>query len=323
MSEFETLVDPLLEELELDYEGLHVVCLGGGHGLAQALLAVQEYADVITAIVSVADDGGSSGRLAPALDIPPPGDSRRALLALSPPGTLWYRMMAYRFEDGDVAGHSLGNLVLAALARMSGSLEEALQTAGRLLGARGAVVPAAPVPLRLEATVAGESVAGQVAIARSRGGIEELRVLPVDAAATRTATWMIESADQIVIGPGSLFTSLIAGLKVRGIVEAINASEARLVYVANLTTQDGETLSMSLTDHVRALRDHSRLRVPDTVVAHQGTLAVPDGIEPLVLSRDEIQALGCEVETADLADASAAWPQHDPARLGAVLRRLA
>lgn len=323
MSEYETLLDPLLEEIELDYEGLRVVCLGGGHGLAQALLAVQEYADVISAVVSVADDGGSSGRLAPAFDMPPPGDTRRALLALSPPDTLWYQMMEHRFAEGDVAGHSLGNLILAALTQMTGGLEEALETTGRLLGARGEVVPAATMPLQLEATVGDRVVTGQAAITRSRGGVRDLRVLPGDAVATRAATAAIGSADQVVVGPGSLFTSLIADLKVPGIAEAVNASEAELIYVANLTSQDGETLGMDLGDHVRALVSHAGVRAPDTVVAHQGPLAVPDGLEPLGLSRDVISDMGCGLETADLADAGADWPQHDPARLGAVLRRLA
>jgi uncharacterized cofD-like protein len=323
MSRFEALVDPLLDEMGIDFEGLHVVCLGGGHGLAQALLAVQEYADVITAVVSVADDGGSSGRLAPAFDLPPPGDSRKALLALSPSETLWYRLMEHRFEGGDVAGHSMGNLILTALAQLSGGLEDALHTAGRLLGARGAVVPAAAIPLRLEATVGGRLVAGQAAISRSRGGIEELRVLPEDARATRLATDAIASADQIVIGPGSLFTSLVADLKVPGIVEAVNASEGTLTYIGNLTTQDGETLGLDLAAHLAALTHHTGMRMPDTVVAHHGALPVPEGLEAVSVAHDEVERMGCRLEAADLADAGADWPQHDPARLGAVLRRLA
>jgi len=318
-----TMVDPLLEELGLDYEGLRVVALGGGHGLARALLAVQEYADVITAVVSVADDGGSSGRLSPALGMPPPGDCRRALLALSPPGSFWYRLMEHRFDAGDVAGHSLGNLVLAALTERSGGLEEALATAGRFLGARGAVVPAAAVPLSLEATIDGVLVEGQVAVAISRGTIEELHLRPREAGATRAATDAIASADQIVIGPGSLYTSLIADLKVPGLAEAINASEGKLSYVCNLTTQDGETLGMDALAHLDALVEHTGLRMPDAIVAHDGRLEVPEGLDPVRVDRAALEGLGCRVETADLADPAAVWPQHDPTRLGAVLRRLA
>ena len=320
MKEADLLIEPLLEELEAGYEGLHVVALGGGHGLAGALRAILGYADSITAVVSVADDGGSSGRLSPALSIPPPGDIRRALLALSPDESVWRRLMDFRFEGADVAGHSLGNLIIAALAEMSGSFEEALHTVGRLLGARGAVVPAAVVPLVLEADVDGASVRGQVAIARSRGRIGDLRVLPPDAIATRAATEAILSADQIVLGPGSLFTSLIAGLKVPGIARAVNESKGRFVYVCNLTTQDGETLGMTGRDHVAALESIGGVRSPDAIVAHDGQLTVPEGLGPVTLEAGDVDSA---VVTANVADPEAAWPQHDPARLGAVLRRLA
>ena len=272
--------------------------------------------------MSVADDGGSSGRLAPALGIPPPGDTRRALVALSPEDSLWRRMMEHRFEEGDVAGHALGNLVLAAFAEMSGGLDEALHTVGRVMGSRGAVVPVAAERLTLEAVVDGREVSGQAAITRGRGPIEALRVRP-EVPATRTATAAIEVADQIVIGPGSLYTSLAAVLVVPGIAAAIDRSEARLVYVANLTTQDGETLGMDAADHVRALLDRTGIRSPDVVIAHHGPLAVPGGLDPIRVDREALGLLGCRVEEADLADPAAEWPQHDPARLGAVLRRLA
>lgn len=323
MSEFETIVDPLLEELEIDLEGIKVAAIGGGHGLAQALLAVQDYAATITAVVSVADDGGSSGRLSPALGIPPPGDTRRALLALSPPGSAWRRVMEHRFEAGDVAGHSLGNLVLAAFAGMSGGLGEALDTAGRLLGARGAVVPAAEEALTLEAVVDGRTVTGQVAVAQARGTVESIRVLPEGAEASRDTVRAIASAEQIVLGPGSLFTSIAAVLLVPGVAEAVNLSDAGLVYVCNLTTQDGETLGMDAAAHVQALVAHTGIRPPDVVVAHHGALRVPDGLEAVAADAGAIAVLGSRVEEADLADPGAAWPQHDPARLGAVLRRLA
>ena len=323
MSEPRTLTDPLLDALELDFEGLRVTALGGGHGLARALLAIQDYAGVITAVVSVADDGGSSGRLVDGLSIPPPGDLRKALLALSPENSLWRRLVEHRFEGADVAGHSLGNLVIAALAEIEGDFERALDTVARLLGARGTVVPSCPEPLALEATIDGALVTGQAAIARSRGTIEELRVVPGDAAATSSALEAIATADQIVIGPGSLFTSVIAVLKVGGMVDAVNASGGRLVYVCNLATQDGETLGMDAAAHVRALREHAGLRLPDAVVLHDGRVDVPEPVEAIAPDLEALAGLGLEVECADLADPSAEWPCHHPARLGAVLRRLA
>ncbi len=320
MSEADLLLEPLLAELDLDISGRRVTAIGGGHGLAVALRAILDYGDIITAIVGVSDDGGSSGRLAPALAIPPMGDIRRALLALSPDPSVWRRLMEFRFGDADVdvAGHSLGNLLIAALTEMSGSFEDALNTTGRLLGARGAVVPAASEPLTLEAEVDGKTVRGQVAIATGRGVIATLRVRPHTARATRAALAAIASADEIVLGPGSLFTSVIAGLRVPGIAEAINAARGTLVYVCNLTTQDGETLGMDGTAHVAALTGVGGIRAPDVIVGHDGPLHVPPGLSRVILPAE---GQG-RVVTGDLADPTADWPAHDPARLGAVLRRL-
>lgn len=308
----------LLEELEGGPEGLEVVAFGGGHGLAGALRAILDYAGRVSAVVTVADDGGSSGRLAPDLGIPPPGDIRRALLALSPEPSLWRELMGFRFEESDVAGHSLGNLLLAALTEITGDFEEALRTAGGMLGARGAVIPAARRPLVLEAVVDGQVVRGQVAIATASGPPSELRLVPEEAEATPAALAAVAAADQIVLGPGSLFTSVVAGLKVGALAAAINASEASLVYVCNLTTQDGETLGMSGGDHVAALTMHGGIRPPDAVVVHDGPLSVPPG-----LSRVTADDITIAVEAADITDRDSEWPAHDPARLGAVLRRLA
>ncbi len=323
MTSIDLLAEPTLEELDPGRQGKKVVALGGGHGLAQALLAVQGYAGEITAVVSVADDGGSSGRLAPALGVPPPGDCRRALLALSPEPSPWRDVVCHRFPAGDVAGHSLGNLVLAALAGLGGGLEEALATVGRLLGARGRVVPAAPVALSLRAVIDGTEVRGQVAIAVARGRLSELEVLPPEAAASASALEALAGADQIVIGPGSLFTSLAAALLVPGMTAAVNASEAQLVYVSNLSTQDGETLGMDAADHLAALCRVTGLRLPDVVVANDAPFPIPPTVEAVVAERGQIESLGTRLETGSLADPSAPWPQHDAARLGAVLRRLA
>lgn len=319
MTSTRLLLDPVLERLDADAEGIRVAALGGGHGLAVALRAALDYAADITAIVSVGDDGGSSGRLSPALDIPPMGDIRRALLALSPDETLWRALMEFRFEGSDVAGHSLGNLLIAALTEIRGDFEEALHVAGSMLGCRGVVVPAASVPLTLEAEVGGERIKGQVAIATSRGGITALDVLPEGVSATSAAVRAIESADQIVLGPGSLFTSLIAPLRVSGIAEAISAAAGRLVYVCNLMTQDGETLGLDGDAHIRALTTIGGIRPPDVVVANDGEFEVPPGLTAVKLGDDG----PWQVETGDLVDRDADWPAHDSARLGAILRRLA
>ncbi|MFH1329300.1 MAG: uridine diphosphate-N-acetylglucosamine-binding protein YvcK [Actinomycetota bacterium] len=323
MTTVDLMAAPLLEELEPGAPGPKVVALGGGHGLAQALTAIRGYAAAITAVVSVADDGGSSGRLTPALGVPPPGDCRRALLALSADPSPWRGMVCHRFEAGDVAGHSLGNLLLAALAVSEGGLEAALAKLGRLLGVRGRVVPAAPVPLHLQAVIDGIGVRGQTAIALSRGRIESLAVEPPDAAASASALAALAEADQVVVGPGSLFTSLAATLVVPGMTAGLNASPGRLVYICNLTTQDGETLGLDGAAHVRALCTVTGMRAPDVVVANDAPFRVPAALEAVWADRGEIESLGAKVEAAGLADAAAPRPQHDAARLGAVLRRLA
>ncbi|MDX1690861.1 MAG: gluconeogenesis factor YvcK family protein [Acidimicrobiia bacterium] len=325
MSEYEVLLEPLLQELDIDYEGLHVVAIGGGHGLAQALMALQDYADVITAVVTVADDGGSSGRLSPALGIPPPGDIRMALLALSPDDTLWRDLVAHRFDaSGDIDGHSLGNLIIAALAEQLGDFDAGVSRLGELLRARGEVVPVASVPLELEATIDGATVRGQVAVATTRGRISDLRVTPTDVEASQTAVRAVGAADQIVLGPGSLYTSIAANLRVPGLVEAVNDSPGKLVYVCNLATQDAETLGMDAADHVEALCAITGVRVPDAVVVHDGPVeGLQAPAEAVAVDVERLIGLGCKVEPARLWIDGGSHPHHDPARLGAVLRRLA
>jgi uncharacterized cofD-like protein len=322
VNETDLLVEPLLQQLEDDFEGLQVVAIGGGHGLSAALRAILHYADVVTAIVSVADDGGSSGRLAPDLDIPPPGDIRRALLALAEQPSLWRSLVDYRFDRSDVDGHSLGNLIIAAMTDLGGGFTDAINTVGRLLGARGAVIPVAEERLHIEAVVDGKSVRGQAAVTATRGMITELRVTP-EVAASRAAIDALRTADQIVLGPGSLFTSVIAPLKVGSIAAAINESGAKLVYVCNLTTQDGETFGMNGIEHIEALVAIGGIRTPDVVVSHEGSLQVPEGLVQLMVTEDQMLEAGIKLETGDIARQGVDWPQHDAARLGAVLRRLA
>jgi len=323
VNEADLLVDPLLQELEDGFDGLQVTAIGGGHGLAAALRAILDYADVVNAVVSVADDGGSSGRLTHELEIPPPGDIRRALLALSPQPSLWRSLVEYRFDGTDISGHSLGNLLMAAMSDLGGDFGDAVNTVGRLLGVQGAVIPVALRALELEADVDGSVVRGQVSIATSRGMITDIRVLPSDVQASRRAIEAIGAADQIVLGPGSLFTSTIAPLAVTGVAEAVNESTANLVYVCNLTTQDGETLGMSGMEHVEALVGLGGIRPPDAIVAHDGPLAAPPGLQRIDVDKESLGGSGIRLVLGDIADPEAAWPQHDSARLGAVLRRLA
>ncbi|HVE46869.1 MAG TPA: uridine diphosphate-N-acetylglucosamine-binding protein YvcK [Acidimicrobiales bacterium] len=235
--------------------GPRVVALGGGHGLAATLQAVRLYAADITAVVSVADDGGSSGRLREAFHIPPPGDLRRCLVALGDTDLVWTRAYEHRFDAGELEGHALGNLVIAGLAATTGDFIAALEEAGRLVGATGRVLPATTVPVVLKAEVGGGHVEGQVAVA-SAGHINRVSIVPPDAEPPAAAVEAIAAADQVVLGPGSLYTSVLAAAAVPGIAAALATTAARRTYVCNLRAQDPETAGYDVAAHVVALRAH-------------------------------------------------------------------
>jgi uncharacterized cofD-like protein len=303
-------------------QGPKVVALGGGHGLAVTLKAVQTYASQITAVVAVADDGGSSGRLTSGLGIPPPGDIRRCLLALTPDISLWTELFAYRFSGGDIEDHSLGNLLLAALSDITGDFAAAVDAAGRILRAVGRVVPAATEAAVLKAIVGGKEVIGQAEITRSRG-IETMSLGPADLIANPAAVSAIASADQIILGPGSLYTSLMAVGLVPGIAEAWEATNARKVFVLNLIEQDGETMGMSGNDHLKALAAMAGIGGPGMVVAHKGRLRHPKGLQAVTVQADAALAWGWDVLEDDVVDHLQEWPEHDPQALAHVLSRLA
>jgi uncharacterized cofD-like protein len=287
-------------------DGPAVVALGGGHGLATALRAIRCYAGSITAIVSVADDGGSSGRLRRDLGVPPPGDIRRCLVALAGDDSVWSSAFEHRFREGDLEGHALGNLVLVGLAETLGSFPDALDEAGRLLGAVGRVLPATVEPVVLKAQLTGEVVEGQVAVANCQG-IQRLELVPADAAATPDAVDAILSADQVVYAPGSLYTSVLPVLCVAGLRDAISTARARVVQVANLRPQHPETAGMGAADHLAAVLAHGA-RV-DTFLLDTG-----DG---LVVDRSRLQALGVETVRAPVARPHGL--AHDPERLALAL----
>ena len=314
----ETEFEPLL----LDPDGPSVVAVGGGHGQAAALEAIQCYAGEIAALVSVADDGGSSGRLS-GLGIPPPGDIRRCLLALTPEPSLWSELFAHRFKGGDVTDHSLGNLILAGLTDLFGDFESAVKTAERMLGTLGTVIPVADHPIMLEATIDGKRVVGQREIGATRGHISELHIEPRDAVVTRRALTAIAGADQIVIGPGSLYTSIISAMKVSMLTDAIMGSLSQRVFVLNLVTQDGETLGMTGLEELEALAKHAGITGPGTVVAPLTPVPPPPGLQAVFLTEEEAGLHGWEIVFADVVDDSADWPAHDPLKLGRVLDQLA
>lgn len=288
-----------------------VVALGGGHGLATTIQAARLYAGELTAVVSVADDGGSSGRLRQIAGIPAPGDLRRCLVAMaaSEAGATWARAFEYRFPSGDLEGHALGNLLIAGLANVTGDFGEALQLASSLLGTVGRVLPATAAPVVLKADVAGTEVLGQVNVSESPGTISGVSIVPPDAPVPAEVLAAISEADQVVIGPGSLYTSVLAACVVPGIRAALEARHASVgagstVYVCNLRPQPPETAGFTPADHLRAVLGHG---VPVDVMVTNGPGA-------------SNQLHGIDVVHARMVRPDGAG--HSPARLAAVLRRL-
>lgn len=279
---------------------MKVVALGGGHGLATTLRAIRRYADDITAVVSVADDGGSSGRLREALDIPAPGDIRRALVALAKAEGTWPDAFRYRFGSGDLEGHSLGNLILAGLTEVTGSFEAALVEAAKLLEVQGVVLPATSSPVVIKAVSDHGEVEGQVAVERA-GRISAVALIPGDAEPPPAVPEAIAAADQIVIGPGSLFTSVIAACLPEATRRALADTSATVVYVCNLR-ENPETVGFDVSAHVGALEAH--------------------GVSPHVVLCDDAELPLGKPDHRIRVTRLHGHVQHDPERLAAALADL-
>ena len=289
----------------------NIVALGGGHGLAVALGAIREYAGEITAVVSVADDGGSSGRLRRDLDVPAPGDLRRCLVALAGATGPWPVAFEHRFRSGELADHALGNLVLVGLAETLGDLVAALDEAGRLLGTVGRVLPATLGPVSMAARVGDDRVTGQVAIAVAgeHDRIRDVRLMPENPPACPDALEAIARADQIVLAPGSLYTSIVAVLCVPEIRAAIGHAPGRVVQIANLETEN-ETTGHDGTDHLAAVREQGA-RVDQFLYDPDHGLGVDSGA---------VSALGVEPVAVSIAGSGGGG--HDPQQLAKALAAL-
>jgi uncharacterized cofD-like protein len=295
--------------------GPAVVALGGGHGLATTLVGVRRYAGSATAVVSVADDGGSSGRLRRVYDVPAPGDLRKCLVALAASDTVWREAFEHRFRGGDLDGHALGNLIIVGLTQVLGDFGRALEEAGRLMDSAGRVLPATtdPVVLTADAGDGGPEsgcVEGQVAVSNTMDPIRRVHIVPEDAKAHPEVISAIELADQVILAPGSLFTSLAPVLCVPAIREALAATRGRIVHVCNLQPQVPETLGLDATDHLRAVLDHGA-RVDAFLYQLGGDLVADEGA---------IRALGVEPVAADVAGPNG--HVHDPAALAKALEGL-
>ena len=312
-----------------------LVSLGGGHGLFATLRAGRTIADHVTAVVTVADDGGSSGRMRRELDCLPPGDLRMALAALtqdSDKGRFWEEVIQHRFGgNGALNGHAIGNFLITGISQVLGDDIAALDTLAKMLGVKGRVLPMSTVPLDLEADVLGlakdprESVQvrGQVAVATTIGEVRRVRVHPANPPAAAPAVAAIKDADLITLGPGSWFSSVIPHLLMPGIVEALQETTATRVVIMNLVAEPGETSGFSMERHIHMLLQHCPSLRMDVVVVDTSTLL--PGNERRHLER-AAERLGAEVVYRNVRqdDDRGRWTdRHSSEKLADVLRELA
>jgi uncharacterized cofD-like protein len=323
--------------------GPKIVAIGGGHGLNSLLRGLKEHTDNITAIVTVADDGGSSGRLRRDLGILPPGDFRNCIAALSNAEGLVAQLFQYRFgNDSDLDGHSFGNLYLTAMTAITGSFEAALNESSRVLAVRGRVIPSTLAQVTLDADVclpAGHTangngaescgdtevwqrIRGESAITAARGRVRRVYLEPESAPAYPDAIRAILEADLIVAGPGSLFTSVLPNLLVQDLTSAITAAWGLKVYVCNVATEAGETQGYDVDAHVNALRQHVGPDLFRTVLANNTFIGpAPPGIGVQWVRPPEHEPNNYRLVTRDLVDRQYPW-RHDPAKLAQALLEL-
>jgi uncharacterized cofD-like protein len=305
-----------------------VVALGGGMGLSASLAALRRITGDLTAVVTVADDGGSSGRLRQELGVLPPGDLRKALAALCGDddwGQTWARVIQHRFQtEGDLHGHAVGNLLIVALWEQLGDHVQALDLVGRLLGANGRVLPMSAVPLELQALVKGhdptrpeavDTVRGQATVALTPGEVQSVHLVPHDPPAVPEAVEAVLDADWVVLGPGSWFSSVMPHLLVPELLDALTRTRARRVLSLNLAPQPGETEGFSPQRHVEVLARHAPKLALDVVLADEA--AVPDR-EALAAAAERV---GAAVELAPVARTDGT-PRHDPELLAAAYDRI-
>jgi len=309
------------------HQDIKIAAIGGGTGLSTLLRGLKLYTKEITAIVTMADDGGGSGVLRQELGMLPPGDIRNCMESLAGCESLMSQLIHYRFTDGALAGQSFGNLLLAALNGIMPSFEEAVESLSRVLAITGRVLPVTTADVQLEAEFEnGVRVTGESSIASSKRmqhcRIRRVRLLPEGAPALRASLQAIAEADLIVLGPGSLYTSLIPDLLVDGVVEAIKASRAVKIYVANVMTQIGETEGYTLSDHLRAMEQHTGAQLVDLCLANSAPIPpsvaqryAAEGAEVLLCDSALCQSMGVEVVSRAISTVENGRVRHNPGQL--------
>ncbi len=321
---------------------IRVVAMGGGTGLSTLLRGLRRHVSApgreetapgaiadLAAVVTVTDDGGSSGRLREDLDMPPPGDLRNCMVALSEEEDLLVRLFAHRFQKGDLQGHSFGNLFVAALTEITGDFARAIQLASKILATRGRIYPVTAANATLVARMDdGSLLRGETRINASPRGIAELMLDPPEAAPLPETLEAIERADLITVGPGSLYTSLIATLLVRDIPAALGLTRAVRVYVCNLMTEANESLGLTASEHIERIYEHTRAPIFDYALVNTAPFSpevldryAAEGAEPIEADIGRIEALGVRCIAGDFASAGS-LVRHAPDRVTAALLEL-
>src|SRR5690348_3750649 len=317
-------------------EPLRIVAIGGGTGLSTLLHGLKRYAQEpreadITAVVTVTDDGGSSGRLRREFDVLAPGDIRNCMVALSEDEALLSKLFQYRFADGrGLKGHSFGNLFLTALTNLTGDFARAVKLSSEVLASLGRIYPSTDANVMLEAELEnGRIIAGETRISKSRSRIKRIRMRPRICKPLPETLEAIEQADLITFGPGSLFTSVIPNVLVKGIPEAIRASHALRAYFVNLMWQPGETIGFRASDHVAAISRHAGFNLFDVVVANTRAISArqrrkyaAEDAQSVVNDIDRMADMGLQVVTADLLGEGEVV-RHDPRATAEVAMELA
>lgn len=321
----------LIYEKRALVKGPKIVVIGGGTGLATMLRGLKKYTNNITAIVTVADDGGGSGVLREDLGILPPGDIRNCILALADTEPLMEELLQYRFKDGRLKDQSFGNLFLAAMDGISNNFEEAVQKMSSVLAVTGRVIPVTLDNMILKAKLQnGKIIDGESnipkAVLDSNSPIEQIFIEPKDAKAIKEALTAINGADAVILGPGSLYTSIIPNLLVREIRDALDKTKALRIYVSNIMTQPGESDNYSVKDHIKAINKHAECKVVDYVLVNIGKISVDleekyqkDNSIMVNINKKEVAKLGIEVIESDFVKIQRGYVRHDEDKLAAII----
>jgi uncharacterized cofD-like protein len=302
--------------------GPRVVAIGGGTGLSSLLRGLKTYTSNLSAIVTVADDGGSSGRLRDEYRILPPGDFRQCLIALADAEPLMKQLFDHRFKEGSLNGHAFGNLFIMAMADVTGNFEQALRESGKVLAVKGTIVPSTLQDVTLVASINGGTVEGESKIPKQNAPISHVFLKPDGVQVNPEAAQAILSAELITVGPGSLYTSILPNLLVEGMVEAIKAAPAIKLYICNLAAQPGETEGYGVDDYLRVIREHVGANLFDFVLVNSNTSHPPTGGQAPVIFRPidttrhpEVRFIASDVVNVRIPS------HHDPDKLARTIMR--